>query len=176
MYEKAVRLAVIPFPEDEAFRKALHRVDARIRKSPNVKVYTSSRLQGKVDFGFSRQLQHWADMNQNNQHRLVESLFPLLIRFENKKALRRCWELISKRPSEVKLVLNKIAEAFFVDQNWLWNECLSASFFGVLWENVELKIQNGLWIDHYRPVKISEAITHLHAYLNTYSFPKTSIL
>ncbi|MBL4678155.1 MAG: glycosyltransferase [Mucilaginibacter sp.] len=53
IYEKAGRIPAIPYLEDEEFRKALYRIDAKVRKSPKVKVYTSSRLVGKVEFGFS---------------------------------------------------------------------------------------------------------------------------
>lgn len=48
MYEQAGRLPQKPFLEDAAFYRALLRTDAKVRQSPRVKVFTSTRQQGRV--------------------------------------------------------------------------------------------------------------------------------
>lgn len=157
-YQKAGRLPAIPFLEDEEFRKTLYRMDAKVRRCPNVKVYTSSRLEGKVAFGFSIQLQRWADMTQKGEEIKVEGLNALCEKFEAKCALKSCWEklqIIDKKNKKLENIATKLK----VDVQWLINENESAPYFGTLWEKVELRMTNeDSWVKTYPLVSIKEVI------------------
>ncbi|RYE05117.1 MAG: glycosyltransferase, partial [Sphingobacteriaceae bacterium] len=60
IYQQVGRLPQVPFLEDNAFHQALQRMDVRIRKTPAVKAYTSTRHSGRVEVGFSEQLKKWS--------------------------------------------------------------------------------------------------------------------
>lgn len=94
IYDLAGRLPVIPFLEDMAFHKSLIRVDARIRMSPLVKVFTSSRTEGRVDFGLSIQLKQWGEMNECSHPLMVESAGSLIVKLRARRLLREFWSTL----------------------------------------------------------------------------------
>ncbi len=159
-YQKAGRLPVIPFLEDEAFSRALYRIDARIRKSPAVKVYTSSRLTGRVPVGLSAHLAHLAAMKQNCVVQYVESPTALMAKGNLKKQLRDCWRLRKNKQSCERCVGN-IASQIGVSLRWLLAEMDIAVYFGELWEKTEQKLYAGGWHKKHPQVNISEAIREL---------------
>ncbi|MBE7176937.1 MAG: glycosyltransferase [Mucilaginibacter polytrichastri] len=168
IYEKAGRLPIIPALEDEEFRKSLYRIDARVRRSPNVKVYTSSRTSGKVPFGFSVQLKQWADMYQKGDDIIVESLMALLIRFKLKKYIRLLWECKVQPEIEKEKILVDLCQ---IDESWLRNAVSSAKYFGQLWEEIELRFLTGNWLYYFPMVPIKTAIRDLRNYLT----PKANV-
>ncbi len=163
-YDRAGRLPILPFLEDEEFRKALYRVDAKVRLCPNVKVYTSSRLAGRVDFGFSVQLQHWAKMNSNGMQVEVESLQELLEKFELKRLLKKAWQ----QPRDLQgigKILSEIANRLQLSKTWLLLEYKNSKHFGSLWEKIEQHISdNKLWRKRYPLIPIVDAIRLLRHY------------
>lgn len=165
IYEKAGRLPVLPFLEDENFRKALVRIDARIRRSPNVKVYTSSRETGQVDFGFSIQLNEWTKMNLEGKKMFVESANSLIIKFNAKKALRELFSnyLVNKHLNKTQLKL--VAGSLFLEEEWLALKITSATYFGALWEETELALSVQKWEERHPGVHIDTAIGHLRTLL-----------
>ncbi len=78
--------------EDVAFVDALRRIDARLRHDPAVVVYTSSRLEGRVDVGLSWQLRLWQKMSEASEEHLVPSATWLTHRFGMLWRLRRLCE------------------------------------------------------------------------------------
>jgi glycosyltransferase involved in cell wall biosynthesis len=161
IYEKAGRLPVLPYLEDENFRKALIRIDARIRRSPRVKVYTSSRESGKVDFGFSIQLNEWTKMNLEGKKMLVEPLGSLIIRFNAKKALRELFTGFNTgKPLDTKQ-LQALARSLFLDEEWLALKITTARYFGALWEEIETSLSLEKWEERHPEVHIDTAIGHL---------------
>ncbi len=163
-YNRAGRLPVLPFLEDEEFRKALYRIDAKVRMCPKVKVYTSARLVGKVDFGFSVQLQVWADMKTNNRQIVEETLDALIEKFELKRLLKECWEESLLFHSK-KFTLKSIAERLQIDFSWLKEEFKTNKYFGTLWEKVEKKfLEDGGWRKVHPLVPIGEVISAMRNY------------
>ena len=165
MYHRAGRLPRVPYLEDEAFHRALLRVDARIRKSPHVKVLTSTRLRGRVDVGFSEQLRQWTDMHGTNRMQLVESGEAIIGRFINRKRLRACWA--ARHQSDVQQELSLLAGDLLIEQQWLKHTFGTSRFFGQLWENVEERMMNGRWKQQWEPVTINRAIQTLRHFLRT---------
>ncbi|RNL55754.1 glycosyltransferase [Pedobacter jejuensis] len=135
MYERAGRLPVIPFLEDEEFRKALNRVDAKIRHSPNVRIYTSGRLDGRVKFGFSVQLKHWSEMSLGSEEQLVESLDTLIFKFEFKNRLRKIWNADAQLTNALSLA--QVADWAEVELTTLNNIFNTSIYFESLWEKIE---------------------------------------
>ena len=161
IYEKAGRLPVLPFLEDENFRKALIRIDARIRRSPRVKVYTSSRESGQVDFGFSIQLNKWTKMKMEGKKIFVEAPVSLIIKFNAKKDLRKLFTdyHLNKR-SDTKQ-LKQLAKSLFLEEEWLRLKISTATYFGSLWEDTELALNAQKWDERHPVIPIDAAIGHL---------------
>lgn len=159
IYDKAGRIPAIPFLEDEEFRKALKRVDAKIRNSPDVKVYTSSRLDGRVAFGFSVQLQQWKQMGGASEE-IVESIRTLIFKFQLKHKLRILWSLKENLNPE-KLLLSSV-ELDWQVINSIWKQQI---YFESFWEKLEniLDEKKGTFIGHQ---SISEAILSLRNYFS----------
>ena len=73
VYARAGGLPILRSLEDVALVHALQRVGARLRHEPRVKVYTSGRLQGRVEVGLSGQLRTWQQMCARGEPHIVES-------------------------------------------------------------------------------------------------------
>ncbi|WP_316796977.1 glycosyltransferase family 2 protein [Pedobacter agri] len=162
MYEKAGRLPIIPYLEDEEFRKALKRVDAKIRHSPHVRIYTSGRLDGRVKFGFSVQLKHWSDMSLRSEEEKVESLETLIFKFEFKNNLRKIWNdgksLINANQSLVQL--SNWAD---INHTSLINLITTSIYFESLWEKVEQYLHEGLHHSiHYQSINLAINSLRMH--------------
>lgn len=71
-YRLAGGVPDVPYLEDEALVRALERCDLRVRRSPRVRVVTSSRLEGRAAVGLSWQLRQWADAAPRLHDPLVE--------------------------------------------------------------------------------------------------------
>ncbi|QIP15922.1 glycosyltransferase family 2 protein [Spirosoma aureum] len=167
MYEQAGRLPEKPFLEDEAFYKALLRRDARVRQSPAVKVFTSTRMDGRVAVGFSEQLRYWADLNQAGKQQIVEPVDAIITKFQNRQKLRVCWQ--NRQQSLCMNALAQIALDLRLDVNWLHDEIRGNSFFGQLWERIEEKMAQGDWAKHWPLVPITTAIQHLRHFCKSYT-------
>ncbi|WP_080239584.1 glycosyltransferase family A protein [Spirosoma rigui] len=164
MYQQAGGLPEKPFLEDEAFYRALLRTDAKVRKSPHVKVFTSTRTQGRVAVGFSEQLRYWGRMRQSNQCQVAEPAEAVVIRLRNRHRLRQCWE---QRMSDLALQ-TIIASELMIDADWLGQELKGNPFFGQLWEKVEDQMALGPWAAHWIPVPITAGIQALRTFLKIY--------
>ncbi|MCX2574142.1 glycosyltransferase [Pedobacter sandarakinus] len=162
MYEKAGRLPVIPFLEDEEFRKALNRVDAKIRHSPHVRIYTSARMDGRVKFGFSVQLKNWSEMSLRCEEEQVESIDTLLFKFELKNRLRQIWNAgLALSPAQSSF--SELAKWAKLNHLSLMDIAYSSVYFETIWENVEeLLHRKGRIV--YQP--IGSAITAMRMYFH----------
>ena len=162
IYERAGRIPAIPFLEDEEFRKALKRVDAIMRNSPKVRVYTSSRLQGRVDFGFSVQLQQWENMSLKREEQIVESLETVMTKFSFKKELRQLWES-AKADRQVIRDINLMAFKLHFDSDALLALINEHQYFESLWELMEQHLTEN-FPDLLMLIPISEAIADFRNY------------
>ena len=177
IYEKAGRIPAIPFLEDEEFRKALKRIDAKIRHAPNVKIHTSSRLDGRVEFGFSVQLQHWSDMSENKQQQMVESLDTLIFKNNLKKRLRKVWNK-HKQQVEASVELDEIARELNWSKVSLLGILRSTLYFETLWENIEMQMdKDGHQNIVIQPIStVIESFRHYYASKPKIPLPKVEIL
>ena len=164
VYQKAGRLPVIPFLEDEAFSRALYRVDARVRKSPAVKVFTSSRIRGRVKAGLSVHLKNLGKMEKRLVTIHVESLQTLKERWQAKRALRECWRLRKQR-KPFTVCISNIAASICISPKWLLAEMDISAYFGEFWEKTEFKMYTGKWKKKQKAVPIAMAITELRKYV-----------
>ena len=166
IYEKAGRIPAIPYLEDEEFRKALYRVDAKIRKSPHVKVYTSARLCGRVDFGFSVQLQHWEAMTREKQQQQVEPLSALIRKMKIKNSLRFLWTN-RFQPVQIDDSLSLISNELLIDVEWLSIKFYNSTYFGELWEAVENELNSGRWRKENLLEPIADVISTFRHYFSS---------
>ncbi|TCD07591.1 glycosyltransferase [Pedobacter frigidisoli] len=174
IYDRAGRLPAIPYLEDEEFRKALKRIDAKIRHAPNVRIYTSSRLVGRVDFGFSVQLQQWTNMSLNKEQQMVESLQSVYLQLGLKHDLRKLWlAIIAGR--DVLLEINALAFKLQCDGEELYMMLTTSAYFESLWEKIELQLVQ-LQPSFVSLQPISVAIEDFRAYFSKRTTTKPSAL
>ncbi len=167
VYKKAGGLPAVPFLEDAAFCSASYRIDAKIRCSPEVKVYTSSRRSNRVVVGFAAHLKHLENMRKEDEQQYVEAPEILKIKFANKQLLKKCWDnrnnyLIDKN------ALSKIAKPLCIRACWLFKLFNKASFFGELWEETERKMYTSRkWQKMNKHILITDAIQQLRKYFSS---------
>ncbi|WP_051293098.1 glycosyltransferase [Olivibacter sitiensis] len=164
IYKKAGGIPPLPFLEDENFRKGLLRIDAKLRHSPKVKVYTSGRLEGKVDFGFSGQLQQWKEMYEAGRNVLVDNVQALKIKYDARHQLR---QLFLKKDEELCVEeINKLAKQLVANPFLLSKALCESHFFGLCWEIIEQGIDRQGWENKYPLVSIEEGIAQLRQEIN----------
>jgi hypothetical protein len=164
MYELSGRLPVIPFLEDMAFHKSLTRVDAKIRLSPLVQVYTSSRIQGRVDFGLSIQLKQWGEMNAASHAMMVDSAEALIAKFSARKILREAWAQASSNSASA--LLSRAARLLGLEPAWLEEEVKINSYFGAFWEKIEDQVQLQGWLHTWPTQDVLQVIPVLKAQIS----------
>jgi glycosyltransferase involved in cell wall biosynthesis len=167
MYHQAGRLPNVPFLEDLAFHKALQHQDAKIRRSFDVKVYTSTRTDGRVEVGFSEQLNKWKNEDASNIPQMVEAVEPMIMMFMIRKRLRSCW--LNYRENQIlsQQDLQVISTRLRVSTVWLELQIKQTPYFGVLWANVEQ--QRASLVNHKKPLQsINMAIKQLRFLVKHY--------
>ncbi|WP_342644485.1 glycosyltransferase family A protein [Mucilaginibacter sp. CSA2-8R] len=164
MYKHVGRLPRVPHLEDMAFYEALLKHDARIRKSFDVKVYTSARLQGRVAVGFSEQLNKWVTDHQSGKLQMVDSAAVLLAKYFARKRLRTCWErkAIAAGPCSELLAVSQLIGS---SAGWLYQQVGKANYFGALWAQVEPLIHRQALLQHQEHQPVAEAITALRQFI-----------
>lgn len=161
IYDLSGRLPVVPFLEDMAFHKALKCIDAKIRLSPLVKVVTSTRIQGRVDFGFSIQLKQWGEMNEAREPVLVETAGALFQKLHARKLLRVYWLLDENEKNNDPDILHEAGEILMLDTSWLTEQAGATSYFGLFWENTEQELENGPWAEKWPKADVTSVIAEL---------------
>ncbi|MBO0930150.1 glycosyltransferase [Fibrella aquatilis] len=134
-YIRAGRLPVVRYLEDDALVKALCRIDAKVRRSPAVRVYTSARLQGRVEVGLSWQLQQWACQRSAGQCQQVENPSRSLARFQLRHQLRQAWA--HRFDANCMAQLRPAASQLGVSAGWLLAQMATSTYFGQFWEIAE---------------------------------------
>lgn len=157
MYEKAGRLPVIPSLEDVAFIEALELIDAKVRKSPSVIVFTSTRKQGRVERGLSQQISYFDELGTNHQKLIVESCAAIKSRFMLKNNLRNAWLDYKKNGQSSRISCRPFKEEDLI--HWL-----EKSFtFGLFWKNAKHFLETNNWFHQWEEVEIQLAIEQLSA-------------
>lgn len=162
-YVRAGRLPIVRYLEDDALVKALQRIDARVRKSPAVRVYTSARLQGRVEVGLSWQLQQWAKQHKAGCCQQVEDPQVSLARFRLRRDLRVAWAHRHQPDNLTRLA--PLARQVGLSTGWLMSQLAICSYFGQCWEAVDAQFATVLQATERRCVPITEAISWLRTWL-----------
>lgn len=165
IYQQVGRLPQVPYLEDDAFHKALIRMDARVRKTPAVKAYTSTRITGRVEVGFSEQLRKWSGYEKNGLKQEVEPVDAWITKFISRKMLRRCRETYLSDGFYNRDELQKVSENLFIDLQWLHQQLTSTQYFGELWENIRKKLDSANWQQKWKLVDITDAINNLRQFV-----------
>lgn len=169
MYRRAGGLPVRPWLEDVAFYDALVAIDARIRHSPDVRVTTSARAQGRTGFGFAVQLQRWEEMDHTHEPFMVESPLAVEERVLALRSLRHVWHtqragLGTASPVALSILADRLA----LDRSWLTHAVVSAETYGILirWVHLAQERQQ-TWRARWPLVDIRAAIPELRCRLDT---------
>ena len=159
IYEKAGGIPDVKFLEDIAFFERLQRIDAKVRHSPNVKVYTSSRREGRSEVGLSFQLNLWKNLNEIGEDFLVESAESIVERFSIKRLLRGIWREYSGQKTDV---IEDISRRMFVAPEFIQRELEKRPTFGAFYENLMIE-QNrvGEWSRQFPFIALEIALKDL---------------
>ena len=156
LYERAGRLPVLSTLEDVRFYEALQRCDARIRHCPRVRVLTSARTQGRVDFGFSVQLQRWERMLHEATPFLVPEADYWRFRFTLQRQVRCAWQRQSFS------LLQFVARSLLLSPYELYDQMRQTSYFGTFWQELMVQPEVEAFIaQRFISVDIATAITDL---------------
>ena len=159
-YRRVGGLPVVRFLEDEALVQALRRHDISVRHSPQVRVFTSDRQQGRVPVGLSWQLRKWATMSEAHEEPLVESGPRLAALWQARRTLRTHWQ-DSRVGGALAVVsqgyIQKLSVALQVPPLGLIKAFYQTSTFGELWEWVQKHQAKPTW----PLVTLSQARTEL---------------
>lgn len=162
-YERAGRLPVVSALEDVGLYRALQRIDARVRHSPGVRVCTSGREIGRVGFGFSVQLQLWAEQERQSVPFMVESPQAIAAAAVARRRLRQAWV---ERESRLAHQPECLAADLCVTPQLLSELLESSATFGVLLQQIEVeREQTGCWAERWPPMEIGSAIATLREWL-----------
>ncbi len=182
-YERAGGVPKVRFLEDIAFYEALQRVDAKFRHSPFVKVYTSSRHEGRSEVGLSYQLNEWRKLGECGADFMVESAQTIEKKLQAKRNLRKVWRRtkLLDFPSTAEVFL--LSEQLHISSDFLGGELNGITTFGKLYESVLCEQKRlGEWEKCHLSVSLQVALKDLSEIVslkrnkesNTYSFSQTS--
>ncbi len=160
IYELAGGIPDVKFLEDCAFFDSLQRIDARVRHSPNVKVYTSSRHVGRSEVGLSFQLNLWKKLNETGEDFMVESADSIVERFSIKKNLRMIWRKFAESEKFNWSEIESVAELKFVPAEIILYELKKRQTFGAFYENIR-GAQTSEWSRKFPPVALDAALNDL---------------
>jgi len=160
MYEKAGRLPQVSCLEDVAFLKALELKDAKIRRSPDVRVTTSARKIGRVEKGLSQQLAWFESLGNNQEKQWVECADSIISRLKIRKSLFDLWE---GRKLNYLQNLNDLQHHF---KGAMLKEWLDESgYFGELWDKAQLELERKHWFQQWESVEIEKALEDMEFYI-----------
>ncbi len=165
VYRRCGRLPGVPHLEDTALYNALVRIDANIRRSPKVKVYTSDRTAGRVEVGFSEQLQKWNDLHTNNDTQLVEPAECVIKKLKAKNLVRKYFAATKQKLNTGHDELLYVADELYLPVSLLQQVMSAAACFGECWQQIEALLNEQDFYKNYPPVCIKSAIASLRFFL-----------
>ncbi|RYD51128.1 MAG: glycosyltransferase [Sphingobacteriales bacterium] len=171
-YIKAGGIPPVTHLEDCAFFERLQHIDAKVRHSTDVWVYTSARYAGRADIGLSDQLKQWQRLAIQGTELQVESGWSILQRLTVRKALMDLWRHRKQPLTDPVAALRKVdphLQISAAEKEGFRNSV----FFGSWYAQV---IQPQAFKHRFRfpDVPIKEAILQLRTALATYSDPALS--
>ncbi|UOR04247.1 glycosyltransferase [Hymenobacter aerilatus] len=177
-YEQVGGLPVVPYLEDEALYQALCYHDLRVRHSPDVRVITSARQEGRVAVGLSWQLREWAALSEQLREPLVASGPQLATQWQARRQLRQLWQTIKADGHITGAVLSpalhavsgRVASVLGLTKQALRRAIEQAATFGALWQRVQQEqAARRQWVQRWPPVALSVAVAELRALLKQYT-------
>lgn len=176
-YAKSGGVPIVEHLEDCAFFDRLQTVDAKIRHSFDVKVYTSARCVGRTQIGLSYQLNVWKNLGKNIDNYFVESCDSIEKRLTEKRSLMDLWK-VKNQIAEVnfKEHIKKIIPEITVDEKF-YNLFQNTIFFGEWFEKLMIQ-KHKTYKDRFPAVPIDTAIKDLEMKIQTFEnqyFAQTSI-
>ncbi len=175
-YLKAGGIPQVTHLEDCAFFERLQHIDAKVRHSTNVWVYTSARYTGRSAIGLSDQLKQWRKLATQGTELKVESGLSILQRLTVRKALMDLWDCRKQPLSDPETILKKLDPQFKISV--AETEAFRNSAFFGSWYAQVIQPQEFKRRFRFPDVPIQEAILQLRAALAVYSkaaFSHTSI-
>lgn len=127
-YRRVGGLPEVRFLEDEALCQQLRRHDLKLRHSPQVRVLTSSRREGRVEVGLSWQLREWLRLSQQQREPHVDNPVQLARQWQLRRQLRACWAQAPGAETEALLARLGLPAAVVLAR---MGQCAT---FGELWE------------------------------------------
>lgn len=158
VYHQVGGLPKVSCLEDVALLHALALVDAKIRRSPEVKVYTSARITGRVEKGLSQQLAWFESLGMNGQQRYVESAESLLFKTKLRKYLLELWNRGISQPLQLPFDIITLKK---------WSK--KYAYFGGFHHKVMLELEAVHWFQQWPETDINQAIKSLQEYLEKIS-------
>lgn len=177
IYEKAGGIPDVKFLEDCAFFDRLQRIDARVRHSPNVRVYTSARSSGRSEVGLSFQINQWKNLCEAGENFHVEAAQAIVERFAERRDLRKIWREFTDDKIVDAQKIEYLSTRIFVDAAFIFSELAEKRTFGAFYENVTRRQNNGERARKFPPVPLDDALGELKAEIKKYpaqSFSQTS--
>lgn len=161
-YEKAGGVPPVQFLEDVAFYNALQRIDARVRHSAEVRVYTSARCVGRCAVGLSNQLNEWRKLGEIGGEFQVESARTIAAKSVLRRLLR---ELQKRRAEHYRLSFTDVADLaadLGIPAGFLLAEVERSATFGDLYEKVIHEQKRlGEWEKRHRLIPLDSALEEI---------------
>jgi len=175
-YAKSGGVPIVDHLEDCAFFERLESMDARIRHSHKVKVYTSARCIGRTEIGLSYQLNVWKNLGNHLEEYFVESCTSIVSRLTQKRNLMTLWESKDHSQSDFNKILKETVPEITVNQE-IYQSFLNTVYFGEWYKKV-MQLQQRSANNRFPAAHIDHVIEDLqmkvHEYAD-YDFVQTSI-
>lgn len=162
-YLKVGGVPPVRYLEDEALVGALRRADMRVRHSPQVRVLTSPRCDGRAEVGLSWQLREWGGRPGLDAPMVVDDPDHIARQLQARRLLRNAWQCSGT--SQWDSVAGAVSGCFDVSAQWLQASAHSAETFGALWAETLARRLGG---ESDLKVPVRRAIDRLHALISTY--------
>ena len=152
----------VPFLEDIAFYHTLLRIDAKVRHSPAVKVFTSSRHLGRSRIGLSFQLNEWKKLGEKGAQLMVEPARATRGKVLARKVLREFW-LAAKSGDYPKVkAIAPLAGKLGIPRRFIFNQLQKPQTLGSLLEKIYGRQHAGRsWHRRNPPIRVEAAIADL---------------
>ncbi len=162
VYEKAGGVPKVKYLEDVAFYESLQRIDAKVRHSPLVEVFTSSRRDGRSEVGLSYQLKVWEKLGEHGADFLVEPAQSIEKRLQAKRKLRGMWRQVGANNFPTNAEAINLSRILLIPTEFLVNELDNSKTFGNLYEQI-LREQHrvGEWQKRHPPAALKIALKEL---------------
>ena len=176
IYEKTGGVPDVKFLEDCAFFDRLQKIDARVRHSPFVKVYTSARRNGRSEVGLSFQLNQWKQLGETGEDFMVESAEAMIERFTAKKNLRKIWREFLSENKISDEIISDTAKRIFVAPEFILEQIEKQKIFGAFYEEL-MNEQNksGEWSRNFPLVSLEKVLEDLKKFYEIQSFSQRSM-